>query len=124
MAKRAPSISAFVSGAETDETARVLRRYFLSVARGPDALMMSYAPTAVLITPIATYHGLKEISAFAHAFYQSANEQFWHAFKIDTQKVEGDVGYITWSAKPFVSLGTSTFVVRDGKIQTHTFTTI
>lgn len=121
MVGSAPSIDAFVSDAETDETARVLRRYFLSIARGPDALMTYYAPTAVLMTRDATYHGVEEISEFAHAFYQSATPQFWRSFTLDAQKVAGDVGYISWSAKPLVSLGTSTFVVRDGKIRTHTF---
>jgi hypothetical protein len=35
--------------------------------------------------------------------------------------VEGDLGYITWSAGAALPLGTDTFLVRDGKIVAQTF---
>jgi hypothetical protein len=44
---------------------------------------------------------------------------------MDTMSVEGDVGYIVWHAScadQDIVIGTDTFVVRDGKIATQTYT--
>jgi hypothetical protein len=40
---------------------------------------------------------------------------------ISRQEIEGDVAFIVWDAPGFVTLGTDTFVVRDGKIAVQTF---
>jgi hypothetical protein len=34
----------------------------------------------------------------------------------------GNVAYIAWEAKPWVTLATDTFFVKDGKIAVQTFT--
>ena len=45
-------------------------------------------------------------------------------FSMETQFVEGDYGYILWTAETpdnLYELGTDTFVVRDGKIAVQSF---
>jgi hypothetical protein len=46
------------------------------------------------------------------------------SFSMDQQVVEGEIAYIRWSAETAdntYELGTDTFLVRDGKIVTQTF---
>lgn len=106
------------SGAE-----EVLARHLGAFAQGLDAILADYDEQSVLITPERAYRGLAEIGGFFQVFLDSATPEFWAAFKLQSQVVEGDVAYITWSAGPFVALATDTLVVRGGgRIAVQTFT--
>ena len=85
--------------------------------------MQDYTEDSVVISPDSTYRGLDEIRAFFTAFVEGLPEGFRDAFKVKRIEVTGDLAYTLWEAKPWVSLGTDTFVVRDGKIAVQTFAT-
>ena len=102
-------------------TAEVLDHHLGAFAEGLDSLLSDYHPDSVLITADATYRGSTEIRGFFAAFISGAKPQFWEAFRIERREVVGPIAYITWSARPMVTLATDTLLVRDGKIATQTF---
>jgi hypothetical protein len=103
-------------------TQRVFAHHLGSFSEGIDSILSDYTEHSVLVTPDATYRGLQQIREFFDTFLKSASQEFWDAFKIGTQGIEGEIAYLTWSATPFVTLATDTFLVRNGKILVQTFT--
>ena len=93
-----------------------LKQHLQAFGEGIDAIMQDYTKGSVVITPDATYRGLAEIRTFFTAFVEGLPEGIWDAFTIKRQEVTGELAYILWEAKPWVPLGTDTFVVRNGKI--------
>lgn len=102
--------------------AEILAHHLGAFAQGLDAILADYDEGSVLITPERAYRGLVEIGGFFQAFLDGATPQFWAAFQLQAQVVEGDVAYITWSAEPSVALATDTLLVRGGRIAVQTFT--
>lgn len=85
--------------------------------------MKDYNDESVLVTPLQSYRGTKEIRGFFQAFLNSATPAFWEAFKITSKSVEGEIAYLVWEAKPAIPMATDTFCVKKGKIAVQTFTT-
>jgi len=106
------------------DTQATLGRHLQSFAQGIETVLADYTEASVFVTPDATYRGLGEIRGFFQTFLDSATHEFWSAFRLGAQNIEGDVAYITWSAKPFVAMATDTLIVRGGKIHVQTFTSL
>ena len=104
-------------------TRATLEHHIQAFWEGIDAIMQDYTENSVVISPDATYRGLDEIRVFFIAFAEGLPEGFRDAFKVKRIEVTGELAYTLWEAKPLVSLGTDTFVVRDGKIAFQTFAT-
>lgn len=85
-----------------------------------DGVVQDYAADSVLIVRDGPLRG-QEIRGFFSNFIGTMPAGFLEAFKMHRQEFVGEVGYIVWEALPWVSLGTDTFVVRDGKIVIQTF---
>ena len=83
--------------------------------------MQDFTEESVVITPDATFRSLAEIRTFFTAFVAGLPEGIWDAFTMKRQEVTGELAYVLWEAKPWVPLGTDTFVVRNGKIVFQTF---
>ncbi len=83
--------------------------------------MLDYTDDSVLISADNTYRGLAQIRDFFTAFVASLPDGFWDSFKMNRQEVVGELAYIHWEAKPWVLMGTDTFIVRDGKILFQTY---
>jgi hypothetical protein len=88
-----------------------------------ESLLADYTNESVLITREATYEGVKEIRGFftelAVHFPKGKS-----GFELDKIVSHNDMVYIVWHADTpslLVSLGTDTFVVKDGKISQQTF---
>lgn len=111
--------SANVAG---EATQRVFAHHLGAFGDGIEAILSDYTEGSVVVTPEASYRGLEQIRGFFDAFLKSASQEFWDAFRLGTQAVEGEVAYMTWSAGPFMRLATDTLLVRDGKILVQTFT--
>jgi ketosteroid isomerase-like protein len=88
-----------------------------------NGLLCDYAPGAVLVTPEGP---LRDGDAIKE-FFQSLIAEFRKpgaTFSLKHQSVEGDYGYILWTAETadnVYGLGTDTFVVRDGRIIFQSF---
>ena len=87
-------------------------------------ILFDYAPGAVLFTPDGPLRGADAI----RPLFQALIAQFGKpgtTFRMKQQFAEGDCAYILWTAETADNLcevGTDTFVVRDGKIVTQSFT--
>lgn len=103
-------------------TQAVLEHHLGAFAKGLDELMKDYSASSVILTHDKQYRGVAAIRGFFDGFLKSVKPGFWEAFKINAQAIDGDVAYLVWEAKPFVTLATDTLVVRGGKIAVQTFT--
>jgi len=103
-------------------TGRVFDHHLGAFAKGLDELLKDYDESSVIITPDRTFRGTDEIRAFFKGFLDGAAPGFWPAFKVTSKSTAGDVAYLAWEAKPWVTLATDTLVVKAGKISVQTFT--
>ena len=88
-----------------------------------DAIISDYTSESVLITPTATYTGLKEIRAFFNTLVKYFPKQKSN-FALDRTVIKNDMIYIIWHAKsPVVNVdfGSDTFVIKSGKIHQQTY---
>ena len=89
-----------------------------------NGVLSDYAPSAVFFTQNGTLRGVEAI----RPLFQSMIAEFSKpgaAFVMKEQCIEGDYGYILWTAETadnVYELGTDTFVVRDRKIVAQSFT--
>lgn len=120
MTTRMPTDAATHSAAESTST--VLAHHLGAFAQGVDEILADYTDGSVLITPDQVFRGRDAIRTFFQRFIDSASQEFWDKFELGARVVHDDVAYITWWSKPTVTLATDTLVVRNGKIQTQTFT--
>ena len=87
-------------------------------------VLSDYAPGAIFLTPQGPLRGPDAI----RPLFQAMISEFAKpgaAFNMKQQFVEGDYGYILWTAETadnVYELGTDTFVVQDGKIVAQSFT--
>lgn len=103
-------------------TREVFDHHLQAFAQGIDALASDYSEDSTIILPDRTLHGLTAIRQFFADFLQGIQPGFWEAFKITRQAVDGEIAYLVWEAKPFVTMATDTLQVRNGKINVQTFT--
>lgn len=88
-----------------------------------DAVIADYTSESVLITPAATYTGIKEIREFFTELVKYFPKQK-SKFELDRTVIKNEMLYIIWHAKsPVVNVdfGTDTFVLKDGKIHQQTY---
>ena len=86
-------------------------------------ILSDYAPGAVLFTPEGPLRGVDAIKPFFEALLAEFGKP-GATFSLRNQLVEGDYGYILWTAETannVYGLGTDTFVVRDDKIVVQSF---
>ena len=89
-----------------------------------DEILKDFTEDSILIEPEATHRGLADLRTFFAGLFDSLFKPGSYDFTMDRSTVEGDVAYIVWHSKNQgvdVSLGTDTFIVRDGKIAVQTF---
>lgn len=103
-------------------TKRVLDHHLGAFAHGVDEILKDYDDESTIVTPERMFRGQAEIAAFFKAFIESADPAFWAAFKINSMSTTGEIAYLAWEAKPWVTLATDTLYVKDGKISVQTFT--
>jgi hypothetical protein len=103
-------------------TKQVLDHHLSAFAAGLDEILKDYDEQSTVITPDKTFRGRAEIAGFFRAFLDGAAPEFWSAFKINSMSTAGEIAYLAWEAKPFVTLATDTLHVKDGKIAVQTFT--
>ena len=88
-----------------------------------DALLSDYTNESVVITLEQTFIGLKEIGTFINeiiAFITNGKT----ILVLDKISVENELGYLVWHTKTpkmEISLGSGTFIIKEGKIAQQTF---
>ena len=92
-------------------------------ARDLGGILSDYAPDAVLFTPEGTLRGVGAIQPLFQAMLAEFGKP-GATFNLKHLSVEGDHGYILWSAETadnVYEFVTDTFVVRDGRIAVQSF---
>ena len=87
-------------------------------------VLSDYAPGAVLFTRDRPLRGADAIRPLFEAMIAEFSRP-GARFTMEQQFVEGDYGYILWTAETaenVYEMGTDTFVVRDGRIVAQSFT--
>lgn len=103
-------------------TEKVLKQRMEAVKKSDiDGILSYYTEESVLFTPEGPVHGLVEIRAFFDSFFDALETDFAEDLIMLCEDVEGEIGYTLWAAEPYVSMGTDTFIIRDGKVVVHTF---
>jgi ketosteroid isomerase-like protein len=91
--------------------------------RDIDGVLSDYAPNAIMFTQNGTLRAADEIRPFFQALFAEFGKG-QSSFNMQQQTVEGDYGYIVWTAETadnVYEVATDTFVVRDGKIAAQSF---
>lgn len=106
-------------------TQDVLDHHLQALAAGDvDEILKDYTQQSVMIEPNGTHRGLSELRAFFEPLLEGLFRPGSYDITMDRSTVEGDVAYIVWHSRNDnvdISLGTDTFVIRDGKIAVQTF---
>jgi ketosteroid isomerase-like protein len=108
---------------DAKQTERVIRQHLTAFLedQGIDAILSDYHEDAVFLTPEAVYRGKRAIRAFFVGFLANLPAGARDDFELRRIEVDHDLGYIVWDLNGAVSLGTDTFIVRDGRIAQQTF---
>jgi ketosteroid isomerase-like protein len=88
-----------------------------------EGILSDYAPGAVLFTPDGPLKGTDAMRPLFQAMIVEFGKP-GSTFTMRQQSIEGDYGYILWTAETAESvyeLASDTFVVRDGKIVAQSF---
>src|SRR5262249_55865783 len=117
-----------MSVAETTNTKRVkdvLEHHLKCFGEGDlKGILSDYAPAAVLFTPDGPFKGTDAMRPLFQALIAEFGKP-GAVFSMKQQSVEGEYAYILWTAETadnVYEVGTDTFVVREGKIVTQSFT--
>lgn len=107
---------------ESSVTETVVRNHLKAFLEqeGIDAIVQDYDDNARFYTEADIYHGKPEIGGFFTNFIDSLPVGAFERFALRSLRVEGNVGYITWSVGSEIPLGTDTFVVENGRIVSQT----
>src|SRR5262245_41918678 len=92
--------------------------------RDLEGVLSDYAPGVVFFAPDRPLRGADAIRPLFRALIAEFGKP-GATFSMKQQSVEGDYGYILWTAETadnVYELATDTFVVRDGKIVAQSFT--
>jgi ketosteroid isomerase-like protein len=87
-------------------------------------ILSDYAPGAILFTPDGPLRGADAMRPLFQALIAEFGKP-GAVFSMKRQSVEGEYAYILWTAETadnVYEVGTDTFVVRNGKIVTQSFT--
>jgi ketosteroid isomerase-like protein len=105
-------------------TKQVVDHHFTSCLAGDlEETMKDYTDASVFISPNGIAHGRDEIQAVFTGLFGGLFASGTYTLTLDFEHVEGDVAYFLWHADcagADISIGTDTFVIRDGAIATQT----
>ena len=106
-------------------TEDVLNHHLAAFGAGDvDQTMEDFTDDSVMILPDATLRGRDSIRVAFTDFYEGLFRPGTFEFTMDRLEVVGDIAYVLWHSVnegADVTLGTDTFLVRDGKIAIQTF---
>ncbi len=91
------------------------------VSRDLDGVMQDYTEDSVVFTQMGMLKGLKSIRASFSRIITIYTPEVIANMKTIRQEIDGEYGYVLWSALPAVILGGDSFHVRDGKILMQSF---
>ena len=108
---------------ESSVTETVVRNHLQAFLeqKGIAAILNDYDEDARFYSEAKIYQGKQEIHGFFTDFIGSLPAGGIDRFSLRSQRVDGNIAFITWSVGGDIPLGTDTFVVDNGKIVSQTF---
>src|SRR4051812_24548946 len=108
---------------ESSVTETVVRNHLQAFLeqKGIAAILSDYDDDARFYSEAKIYRGKREIRGFFIDFIGSLPEGGVDRFSLRSQRVDGNIAYITWTIGSNIPMGTDTFVVDNGKIVSQTF---
>ena len=104
-----------------DETRRVYDHHIEALAASDlEAILADYDDDCSIITQTGTHRGADDVRGFFEAVLASMDADAFAQIEMGRVEIVGDVAFHTYSADPWMKLGTDTFVVRGGKIVCQT----
>jgi len=108
------------------DTRAVLDHQYEAFSAGnADEIAADFADDAVLIRADAVFSGRAAIRGAYQEMFEGRFKPGSYELAVDAEHVVGEIAYIAWRAScatDELTLGTDTFVVRNGKIVAQTFT--
>jgi ketosteroid isomerase-like protein len=108
------------------DTQAVFEHHLAALGNGDvEEILRDYTEASVLLTPEAAYKGRDAVRGYFSAAVAGLFKPGTYTFTMDVVRVEREVAYCVWHAScagAEIVFATDTFVVRDGKIATQTFT--
>jgi ketosteroid isomerase-like protein len=89
-----------------------------------EELLKDYTDETVFLSPDGRLTGLEQLREAYQGFFAGLFKPGTYEFTMDHMEIEGEVAFIAWHSVnegADVTLGTDTFIVRDGKIAFQTF---
>lgn len=107
-----------------DDTETVVHNHLRAFLNQEDVtvMMRDYHDQASFISEQGIYRGKEEIRSHLDQLIAALPPTTIALFELKSLRVVDDVAHIVWSAGEDLPLGTDTFVVREGKIVSQTFT--
>ena len=109
----------------SEQTAATLAHHLEAFGVGDvNEILKDYTEASLLITPDGPLRGLDEIRLLFEKLTTEIAPPGASEFEMLRQVIEGETAYIVWtleSANYKIPLGTDTFLIRKGKIETQTF---
>jgi ketosteroid isomerase-like protein len=106
-------------------TREVIDHHLAALARGDvDEVVSDYTDESVLITANGVIKGCDAIRSGYTRILSTTFKPATYEFHIDSQRVDGEVCHLVWHTfgeSADITLGTDTFLVRDGKILVQTY---
>jgi predicted SnoaL-like aldol condensation-catalyzing enzyme len=105
-------------------TTQEVLRHHLNSFGDIAGVMDDYTAESRIFTPEGLLRGSEAIRKFFAGFFEEFAKP-GASFQMLREEVDGDTAYIVWKAETAdnrFELGTDTFIVRNGKILTQTFT--
>jgi hypothetical protein len=97
----------------TAQTQAVLAHHLQALTlKDLEATLADYSEQTILFTQNGVLTGLDQL----------LTPEFMAELQFARQDIQGEYAYLAWSSGSTVPIGTDTFVIRDGKIVTQTFT--
>jgi ketosteroid isomerase-like protein len=107
------------------ETNRVLDNHLSAAMRGDlEGVLSDFSEDSVLFLAQGPVRGMNGLRQFYETLLTKPPSGFPGNFKLLRREVEGEVGYLVWTAEPGVRLATDTYLVRDGKVRVQTFAAV
>jgi hypothetical protein len=113
----------YAVNSESSVTETVVRNHLQAFLeqKGIAAILNDYDENARFYSEAKIYQGKQEIHGFFTDFIGSLPAGGIEDFSLRSQRVDGNIAYITWSVGSDIPLGTDTFIVNNDKIVSQTF---
>ena len=107
----------------TQNTQAVIQKHLAAFStQDGNIVAENFSDDAFLSTHLGTVKGKKELTRFWNFTFKNLPEGYMDTVQSVYSHIENETGYLVYTAKPFVEIGTDTWHIKGDKIQSQTYT--